>query len=305
MLLLALLGTALGFTTVNPQAESNPLAGIPIATAIYTAIAYIIALAIGGYAAARLTSSAWKSAAILHGAAVWALAALLTVAAAVNGVGAAISGTASLVSTVSGSAAKAVQAVVPNNVELPDLRNLETLIPDDFMQSLPPEIQQSLQQKNVTLEDIQREGRQIIRQVISQQEQQRAKQAVTDTAASIIRNPGQAQQQIEQLIDQLFGQNGLFSQQDRQQAVQLMQNRLGISPEEAEAIIDQVQAALDEAAQTVENTLNDIQKQAAQLAGQIADAIAAAAWAAFIIFVLGLLAAIGGAMLGRPKHLHH
>lgn len=305
MLLLSLLGIALGFSVVDPATEADPLAGIPTGTAIYTAIAYIIALAIGGFAAARLASSAWSSAAVLHGATVWALAALLTVFAATSGVSALISGTTAIISTISGGAAKAAQAVVPEDMDLPDFRDFRTLIPNDFVQTLPQEIQESLQQNDVTLEDIQREGRDIIRELISEEEQQQAREAVTDAATSIVQNPGQATQEIEQLMDELFGPNGLISEEDRQEAARMLEERLGISPEEVEAIMAQMQETMDEVAQTVEDTLNEIRQQAAELAQQATDAIASAAWWAFIISVLGLLAAIGGALVGRPKDLHH
>ena len=301
LLLLTLLGIALGFSAVDPRHDANPLSGIQTSTAIYVIIAHMLALFIGGYAAAKLAKSTWSSAAILHGAAVWALAALLTTAVALAGIGTLISGTASLVSTVAGGATQATQALVPNNVNLPNFRNLDTLIPDNFMSALPSEIQQSLEQKDLTVNDIQQEAGEAIRQVISQQEQERARQAVTSTATAIISNPSQASQEIQQLYNQLFGDNGLISQQDQQEVMQILQNRLGITPAEAEAVMNELQARMDEVAEDVQAALNELQKQATQIAEQVTNAIASAAWWLFIISILGLAAAIGGAMLGRTK----
>lgn len=297
MLLLTLLGIALGFTVIDPKQEADPLAGIPLGTAIYFIIAHIIALAIGGYAAARLASSSWSSASVLHGTGVWALVAILMVFAATTTVGALVSGTASLVSTITGGAAQAVSAAVPKNLSLPDI---ETLIPDDFVSNLPQEIQQTLEEQDLTIEDIRREARAILNQAISQQEREQARQAITDTATSILTNPSRADQEIQQLYDELVGQNGVISEQDRQEALQAMENRLGIEPEQAEAMFQQWQQTLEDAVDGIRNTLNDLTAQATELAQRAADAMAAAAWWCFIISLLGLAAAIGGAIVGRP-----
>lgn len=297
MLLLTLLGIALGFTMIDPQQEADPLSGIPIGTAIYFTIAHILALAVGGYTAARLASSNWSSAAVLHGTGVWALVALLTLLAATTTVGALLSGTAALVSTISGGAAQAVSAAMPEDLEMP---SVDTLIPEDFISTLPPEVQQRLQGQDLTVEDIRREGRAILQEAISEQEMQRAREAVTEAATSIMRNPTRADQEIEQLYNQLVGPNGLISEQDRQEALQAMEQRLGIEQEDAEAMLDQWQQAIEDAAQSVRSGLGEVQQQAMDVAQRATDAIASAAWWAFIVSLLGLLAAIAGAMAGRP-----
>lgn len=297
MLLLSLLGIALGFTVIDPSQEADPLAGIPIGTAIYFTIAHIIALAAGGYTAARLASSTWSSASVLHGVGVWALVALLTLVATTTTIGAVLSGTASLVSGLTGGVAKAASAALPDDINMPDI---DTLVPDDFVSQLPPEVQQSLQGQDLTVDDIRREGRAILQEAISQQERERARELITDTATSIARSPDQAEQEIEELYNQLVGENGLISEQDRQEALQAMEDRLGIEPEEAEAMFDQWQQGIEDAAASIRDSLGEMRQQAADVAQQATDALAAAAWWAFIISLLGLLAAVGGAIVGRP-----
>ncbi|MEX1082047.1 MAG: hypothetical protein WD382_04525 [Halofilum sp. (in: g-proteobacteria)] len=295
-MLLTLLGIALGFTTIDPMQERDPLAGIGIGTGIYIALVHIIALFVGGYAAARLSSSAWSSAAVLHGVAVWALVSLLSLFMAASAIGSMVTGTAALMSNITGGVTQAVQSAVPDNMNMPDLSQV---VPDNLFGALPPEIQQSLEQRGLTPQEVQREATAIAQELVTEQERQRATDAITSTATAIIRNPGQADQRTEQLMNQL--QNTLFSQQDRQQALQQLQNRLGIQPQEAQAMVDQWQQSLDAAAEQIRTGLGRAQEQAVQMAQQVTEAIASAAWWAFLLSLLGLAAAIGGAMVGRPE----
>lgn len=299
IMLLTLLGVALGFTTIDPMQEQDPLSGIGIGTGIYIALVHIIALFVGGYAAAKLSSSAWSSAAVLHGVALWTLVNLLSLFLATSAVGAVVTGTARLVSNLSSGATQAVQSAVPEDMGMPDLSQV---VPDNMFGALSPEIQQSLEEQDVTPEDVQREATAVAQEVITEQERQQATEAITSTAATIIRNPDQADQRTDQLMNQL--QNTLFSQQDRQQAQQQLQDRLGIEPQEAQAMVDQWQQSLEDTAEQVRSGLASAQEQAAQAAQQATDAIASAAWWGFLFFLLGLAGAVGGAMVGRPKEEH-
>lgn len=297
MLLLTLLGVALGASVVDPQQETDPLSGIPTGTAIYFTVSHTIALAIGGYAAARLASSAWSSAAVLHGVAVWASAALLSVAVATTAVGSLLSGSASMIGAISGGAAQAIQAIVPEDIDLPDI---DALIPKNFVSTLPPEVQQTLEGQDLNVEDVRQEARAILQEVITEEERRRARQAIMSTAAMIARDPAEASQEIQELTQRFTGEDGLISEQDGQRALAALEQRLGMSPKEAEAVLAQWQQTLEDAAEGVTETLDNLQQQAVKIAQQVTDNIAAAAWWAFTLSVLGLIAAIVGAMVGRP-----
>ncbi|MBB5692778.1 hypothetical protein [Muricoccus pecuniae] len=115
---LNILGLAIGVTTVDVQAGDTPSAGnLGIAGAVWLLVSNLLGLALGGYAAARLSGTADRSDATLHGAAVWATAYLVSAVL----LGSAISGAAStagsalssVVGGVSRGASQAVQAAAP------------------------------------------------------------------------------------------------------------------------------------------------------------------------------------------------
>lgn len=60
---------------------------------------------------------------------------------------------------------------------------------------------------------------------------------------------------------------------------------------------------LQEKAQEIVPPADQLSQQAPQIGAQAAQGVAATAWGAFIVLVLGALAAAGGALVGRPKRV--
>src|SRR6185503_10315988 len=75
-ILLGLLGISIGLTTVDPRAP-NPLSGLGAGAGIWTAIASLISLFVGGYAAAKLSGSIRRSDGVLSGILTWATSLVL------------------------------------------------------------------------------------------------------------------------------------------------------------------------------------------------------------------------------------
>lgn len=303
MFLLTVLGVALGFGFVDPGGQADPLTGLSVGAGIYLVIVHIIAMAIGGFTAARLAGSAWHSRAILHGVAVWALVSFLLVVMATSGVGLLISGATSAVSTLTGGAGQAMEGMMPQQMGVPDLASAEALTPDDFMSTLPQQTQDSLQQQNVGVDQIRDAGSEVISQVFGDQDQQELQQAFASTAMAIMRNPSDADTEIDRLMGQFTGPNGILSGQNQQQAVQVLQNRLNVSTNDAQAIVAGWQQQIESTLQGARSSLEDIQRQATGVIEDVTNAISASAWFIFIISLLSLLAAMGGAWLGRPRLL--
>ncbi|MXP66097.1 hypothetical protein E0493_22390 [Roseomonas sp. M0104] len=106
---LNILGTAIGATTVDAVAHATPgAARMGIGAAIWLVIANTLALAAGGYTAARLSGTADDTDGILHGLAVWALA-FLVYAVLIGNLLASLASTATnAIGSVAGGAASAV-----------------------------------------------------------------------------------------------------------------------------------------------------------------------------------------------------
>lgn len=119
---LNILGAAIGATTIDAVARETPTASsLGLLTVVWMVVSNTIAVAIGGYAAARLSGTADDTDAVLHGLAVWAIAFLISAvlvgnilaglaSTATRAVGGAVGGAASAVGEV---AKQAVPAVSP------------------------------------------------------------------------------------------------------------------------------------------------------------------------------------------------
>lgn len=290
-LLFNLIGLGIGLSAVDVSQGSEALADIGAGAGIWWGASAIVSLVIGGWIAGRLAGVPIRLTAALHGASVWALVTLLTVWLATTTLSTAVSGAFGAVGQIGQTTASAVTGAAST---------LESSVP--MLVGQQDALTEAGQQRQSVMRSIRREARQLYRQVVSQSEQQRAAQAVQSTAADIVRTPGDIGQDLNALVDRLFAAGGVFSEEDRQQVVSLMQERLGLSPEEAEQIVQNWQERYQAAVAQVEETIETLRTEAAQTAREAAEAVGAAAGWTALALLLGLLAAVVGGMLGKPEH---
>ncbi|MBP0493472.1 hypothetical protein J5Y10_11860 [Roseomonas sp. SG15] len=104
---LNVLGFAIGVTTVDAVARDTPTAGtLGIAGSVWMLVANLLGLALGGYAAARLSGTSDAPDATLHGAAVWATSCLVSVVLLGSIASGAVHTAGSALSNVMGGAAQ-------------------------------------------------------------------------------------------------------------------------------------------------------------------------------------------------------
>lgn len=298
MLLLTLLGVGIGTATIDPL-QGDTASGAATGSIAFFGVVQLISLFVGGYAAGRLSGVPLKLGSMLHGAAVWALATFATFWLATTAVGTLVSGVASTVSTASQGVANAAQAAVPDDLSLSDVS-----LPNLDMQDLPQGVRNALERRGLTIEQAQQETRAALQDVIGQQERSNAADVVTDTAQDVVTSPADAASDIDAMVDKLFGGPGaVLSEEDRQEALTEMNQRLGISEQEAEQVLNQVQEQVQQATAEAEAALEEAKTQAAQTAETASSALSAAAFGAFIASLIGLIAAVVGALIGRPKEI--
>ena len=292
--LLSLLGLWLGFAAMEPT-DANPIGAVPSVAPWWIVVSQILALLAGGYAAGRFAGVLHKAGSWLHGAAVWAVATLAAVWFGVSASASLVNMTGSLMTSTAKGVADAAQAVIPEDAELPDFA-----LSNVSMDALPPDLRDSLQSQGLTPENFQTEAREIFRQVVSGAEQRRAVDAAQNTAAQIVQQPSTASEEIDDLVGNLFGQGGVLGEEDRAEAIEVLENRYDISEAEAEQFVDEVQARLQETVDTAQSALDDARQAATEAMDTAVDAASIAAMGAFIASLLGLVAAVFGAALGRP-----
>lgn len=292
MVLFTLLGLAIGVASLEAVGE-----GLGIGAALYIIVTQIISLAAGGFAAARFMAPVETGAGVLAGTAVWALASLLVAWGGISAGTTVISSTTSLVVQTSKTTANAVQAITPEDISMPDISEIAGSI---SMADLPPELQQTLRDENLTPSQLREAAREAFRSAISQQEMNRAKSLLSATLSDIIENPTTFSEEVNQALDQLIkGENAILNEQDLSEARNALLTELDISEAQAEQIVNEVQSAFEEAVETLRQTVSELQDRVVRAANEVQNAVASAAMWLFIASLLGLGAAAGAGALGR------
>lgn len=290
-ILLGLLGIGLGFSILDP---TDPVGGVRawgIGTGIYFVLVQILSLFAGGYVAARLAPARRDQTAIFHGLSIWALATIVMVGLGGIGVGLAVGGLTSAVSAIGSGTVQAVEAVIPDDITMPDLS----------YQALPEPIKQTLRENGVTPENFHQEVRSIYREVVSEQAEQRFIQRVQQAVTSIVQNPSQAPEEVDQAIDDVFGQGGILSEEDLTELQNALQSRLNISDQEARQIREQAQQAIEEARIALKEGVQTAKEETAKAAGEASDALASIALWLFFAHLLAMVAAVVGGRVGRVE----
>jgi predicted nucleic acid-binding protein len=295
MITLGLLGLGIGLWSVEPGGEVDTLGGMTTATMIWSVISMLLSLLGGGYVAARMSASWEKQNSILHGLLVWSLATVALVWMTTSAVQSIFKSAVGAVGSISSGIASATKAITPDS--LPDFS-----LPDVKMSDLPPELQQTLRDQGMTEENFMRETREAFRNVISKDEQAQMVDSTVNAIEDIIRTPGDAMSDLDSLGDELFGAGGVISEEDRNEAVAVMQRRTGVSEQEAEQMLERWETEARETFNEVKDSLQNAREKAMEAADTATDAAGKAALVAFVGLLLGAGAAAGGAALGRREH---
>ncbi|MGF1621957.1 MAG: hypothetical protein ACFCUR_15240 [Rhodomicrobiaceae bacterium] len=302
-LVLSMIGVSVGFAVVDPAYEQDPLEGIGMAAGIWAAVSSLIALFAGGWVAGRLAGLPRDLTGALHGATVWAIVALTSTFLAFSGLSSALSGITTAVTQASQAVATTARTVIPDNLQNANLPidTINSLVPDvDLERRINIFSAQDRQRQART--DIREEAREIVRQVLSRQEQQAAADAVGQTATNIVQSPENAGRELERLLDRLFaGSDAVIGEEDRKEILNILQNRLGVSEEEAEQIVNRWQEAYQTVATEAQQAWEQARQEATQAAQNATDVLAQASGWTALALILGLFAAAFGGIIGRPE----
>lgn len=232
---------------------------------------------------------------MLHGAVVWALATITAILMAASAVGSIFYSSVTVVQNAASAVATAIEAVVPD--ELPDFS-----MPHVSMDDLPPRIQKALRSQGITAENLKAEAREAFREVISKKEQAAAREIAMDAAVDAIRTPWDTMSDLETAIDNLVGKGGVISSEELQELVTVMEERLGITESEAEVMIERWQERAKVAYNNAKQALQTAKEEAIDAGAAATDALSTASFWSFFALLLGLVAAAGGAAVGRSPH---
>lgn len=290
-LVLNMLGTGIGMSTIDPAEGQTPsAAAFGVSAGIWWGVSSLIALFIGGWIAAHLAGIPRKTDGMIHGLLVWSLSTLLLVYLLATAVGSVIGGAFGIAGNVLSAAGKGVAAIAP---EVADAAS------------------DKLSELDISWNDITQQAQQLLRQTgkpglqpeALEQQVEQATSDVEQSAQVAAQRPLAGDEEFTSALDRLVRQGKeVASEADRDAVINVLIER-GMSREEATRTVQNWEKTYQQAQVKYEQIKRETEEKARQVAGQTAEAVSRASlWGFFALLLSAIAAAIGGS-LGRPREV--
>jgi len=287
-LLLTILGTAIGATTIDPLKEQNPVDGLGKGALIWTGLSMLISIAAGAFITGRLAQREGA----LHGVLMWAVNTLICVWLVVSVLSSAVSGTASVIGSGFSLLGNGISAVAP---------------------SVTQAAKDKLQENNIDLNNIQNELETTLRQTGKPELQpENLKQDANNEknhAQNQAENTATHQQSADTDLANWF-QGVIQRNQSTLQAADLdalkniIKARTGKSDQEVDQIVAQTQQSYQQAYQKYEELKKQAEQKAREAGDKAASATAKASWVTLIILLIEAVIAGFLGKAGRKSQPH-
>lgn len=277
-LLLSLLGTGIGMSTIDPLQRETPTDGtLGMSAGVWWAISSLIALYAGGWVAAHLAGIPRKLDGVLHGLMTWGLSTLIIFYLLGTAIGSIIGGAFSVAGGVASTATQGIAAVAP---------------------SVAKAASDQLSQSDMSWNDIKTHAQKLLSQTGKPALQPEAiKQEAQDTA----KMPAATAAEFDSLLDKFIRQGkGVASEVDRDAVINVLVAR-GMSQDEAAKTVANWQQTYEQGKAQAEKFKAEAEQKARVVADQAAGAVSKGALWGFIALLLGAIAAAIGGAIGRPR----
>ena len=282
-LLLTLLGTAVGTSSIDPLHEQNPLDGIGTGAAVWTGISMLVSIAVGAWVSGRLA----QREGMLHGLLMFGVNTLFSVWLAIMLVNYTMSGAMNVMGAGLNAMGSTTSAVAPKATQMAS---------------------DKLQESGINLDDLQNELETTLRQTGKpelqpenlQQDAQNAANSAQNQAQATANNPQNADTDITNWVKGLINSNqDTLQAADRDALKNIIKARTGKTDAEAEQIVDQTEKSYQQARQKYNELKQQAEQKAREAADKAAAATAKASWFAFFMLISeAILAGVMG-MVGR------
>lgn len=283
MMILNLIGLAIGLWSIEPTEENNPLSGIGTGAIIWWVLSNLIVLFVGGFVAARVGVSFANLSGIIHGTMTWALYTVISAWLLTSVVGSIVSGVGNVVggvlSTTGQLAKNQLTPIIKEQFEDIDVslkdakKEFYSLLEDTDKKKLDPEYLES--QANKTAKNV--------------------KEGVKDKATS----SGRADAEVEGIFSKTknkFEQS--FKAIDQKALTNIVVERTDMSESEAKRAVENTFAEFEMARQEFEAFLQKAKETAKEKAETISKAVGDASMYLAVALVLGAIAAALGGFIG-------
>lgn len=279
-ILLGLLGTAIGATTIDPQQEQNPLQHLGTGALIWSGVSMLIAMAVGSYVAGRLAQREGA----LHGLLMFGVSTVITLWLAISLASGIIGGAFNILGSGMNALGSGISAVAPSVTNM---------------------AKEKLQENNINLDDLKGELETTLRQTgkpelqpenLKQDANNEANNA-ENQAKNTAQNPQNADTDIANWMKGVINRHSdTLQAADRDALKNIIKARTGKSDAEAEQIVNQTEQSYQKAVQQYQQLKQEAEQKAREAAEKAAAATAKASWFAFFML---LIEAVLAAVVGR------
>ncbi|MCL6260918.1 hypothetical protein M3O96_17575 [Aquiflexum sp. TKW24L] len=279
MLILNLIGVAIGLWSIEPIEENNPMSGLGTGAIIWWVLSNLIVLFTGGFVAARLGISFTNFSGVIHGIMTWALYTLISAWLLTSIIGSIISGVGNVVGGV--------------------LSKTGDVISDQ----LGPIVKDQFQDIELSLDDAKKEFYSLLEDtgkanLDPEYLKSQGEKSVSD-AKNMASRPGRGDSKVEGILNQSknrFEQS--FKALDQQALVNIVVERTDMTEAEAKQAVENTFAEFERARVEFEAFLQETKEKAEQKAENIAKSVGDAAMYLAVALVLGAIAATFGGFVG-------
>jgi len=282
-ILLTLLGTAIGATTIDPLQEGNPFKHLGTGALVWTAIEMLLAIVAGAYVAGRLAQREGA----LHGLLMFGISTVITIYLAISLASSVLGGAMNILGTGFQAVGQGISAAAPSVTQI---------------------AKDKLQENNINLNDMQRELETTLRQTGKpelqpeklKQDANNEAQNAENQANNTANHPQTADTDLANWFKGVIDRHAdTLQAADREALKNIIKARTGKSDQEAEQIVNQAEQSYQQAMQKYQELKQQAEQKAREAGEQAAKATAKASWYAFFILIIeAVLAGVMG-MVGR------
>lgn len=293
--ILNLLGIGLGFTAINPVAESDPFSGLGTGTIIWWIVSNLIALFLGGMVAGRMAGFISKTDGGLHGFLSWCLYTVVLLFFITTTISSIIGGVTGTFSSVLGMGSDQQTVIQVNNQQQQQAQRQQGLpfnnIKNEFLQLIKQAEQYNILPGN-TAEQVRETLNEGIADIQNMWQEQNLDRNIAEFFNDLSVNIDDGNLNIS--VD------GEYI--NRQEIKDYLAQNTDLSEQEIEQRIDQWNQNIDQAITEVEDLYQKTKQQIEEFSAQLADTMATVSLVSFFVFLFGAIAAYGGGMMAAESN---
>ncbi|QLE02837.1 hypothetical protein HX109_15150 [Galbibacter sp. BG1] len=297
MFLFNLLGIGIGFASIDPLQESEPLEGLGIGTAIWWIVSNLLALFAGGWVAGRMAGYPSPIDGALHGFIAWTVYALVSVIFVGSAVGSAISGVASATSQIFGGGD--TKEVVVNLKKLQNQNKKETTTTYNEVKEEVLQLMQAGERYNLLPENTSEEARSTIQNSKSEVRESLRQLNLEEKVSEFFNDLNFDLDKNGNLDISVEGDKDYF---EKEEIKDYLTENTDLTEAEINGVITKWERKLDKAAERAEELYKKAKQKAEKAADEAAKAIAKVSLVSFFMFLLGATAALLAGSLGSPTY---